>query len=321
MSIGFPNRIAIARTDSIGDVLVTLPLCGYIKKHAPNTHVIFIGRSYTKAIAEACPFIDEFVNYDFKDDEQLEADAVVFAFPDPQVMQWVKSKGIPIRIATARRKHSWIYANKRIWFSRKKSDLHESQLNFHLLKPFGVVNIPSLEEITNLQKLAPQVQNPIPLVPNKRSVIFHMLSKGSAKNWSFEQFSLLSQVLEQNNCHVYLTGTEQEGSVIQSSFTPNQNITDLTGKLSLAELIAFIASCDCLVAASTGPLHIAGACGIHAIGLYPNTRPMHPGRWAPIGKHVYTLEDELNSTSTLQIEFHVVYRKISEALKLDLPSA
>ncbi|MFM2194560.1 MAG: hypothetical protein RL092_160 [Bacteroidota bacterium] len=317
MSIGFPNRIAIARTDSIGDVLVTLPLCGYIKKHAPNTQVIFIGRSYTKAIAEACPFIDEFVNFDLKDDEQLEVDAVVFAFPDAQVMQWVKSKKIPLRIATARRKQSWIYANKRIWFSRKKSDLHESQLNFYLLKPFGLLNIPSIEEITRLQKIEPQVQNPIPLVPNKRSVIFHMLSKGSAKNWSFEQFSLLSQALEHNNCHVYLTGTAQEGIIIQSSFNPNHNITDLTGKLNLAELIAFIASCDCLVAASTGPLHIAAACGVNTIGLYPNTRPMHPGRWAPIGKHVHTLEDVSNSRSTLEIEFHEVYLKIIAALEPD----
>jgi ADP-heptose:LPS heptosyltransferase len=144
-----------------------------------------------------------------------------------------------------------------------------------------------------------------------------MLSKGSAKNWSFEQFSLLSNVLELHNCHIYLTGTAQEGCIIQSSFISNQNITDLTGKLNLAELIAFIASCDCLVAASTGPLHIAAACGIHAIGLYPNKRPMHPGRWAPIGKHVHTLEDVSNSRSTLEIEFHEVYLKIIAALEPD----
>jgi len=317
MSIGIPNRIAISRTDSIGDVLVTLPLCGYIKKHAPNTQVIFIGRSYTKAIAEACPFIDEFVNFDLKDDEQLEVDAVVFAFPDAQVMQWVKSKKIPLRIATARRKQSWIYANKRIWFSRKKSDLHESQLNFHLLKPFGLLNIPSIEEITRLQKIEPQVQNPIPLVPNKRSVIFHMLSKGSARNWPLDRFYDLAQLLEKQGCQIYLTGTEQEGSIIQSSFKFNPNITDLTGKLNLYELIAFIASSDCLIAASTGPLHIAAACGIHAIGLYPNTRPMHPGRWAPIGKHVTVIEDGFTSKSTLEIDVNDVYKKVIEVLELD----
>jgi heptosyltransferase III len=317
MSIGFPNRIAISRTDSIGDVLVTLPLCGYIKKHAPETTVIFIGRTYTQPIAEACPFIDEFVNFDTKEDAQLNADAVVFAFPDADVMRWVKSKKIPLRIATARRMHSWFYANKRIWFSRKKSDLHESQLNFHLLKPFGINSLPTIEEITELQTINPQVKNIISLIPNKRSVVFHMLSKGSARNWPLNRFYELAQLLEKQGCQIYLTGTEQEGSIIQSSFKLNPNITDLTGKLNLSELIAFITSSDCLIAASTGPLHIAAACGIHAIGLYPNTRPMHPGRWAPIGKHVTVIEDGFTSTSTLEIDVNDVYKKVIEVLDLD----
>jgi ADP-heptose:LPS heptosyltransferase len=62
-------------------------------------------------------------------------------------------------------------------------------------------------------------------------------------------------------------------------------VTDLTGKLSLAELISFINSCDGLVAGSTGPLHIAAALGKRAIGLYAPMRPIFPQRWAPIGKN------------------------------------
>ena len=40
-----------------------------------------------------------------------------------------------------------------------------------------------------------------------------------------------------------------------------------------------------MVAASTGPLHIAAALGKYVIGIYPPIKPMHPGRWAPIGKN------------------------------------
>jgi len=54
--------------------------------------------------------------------------------------------------------------------------------------------------------------------------------------------------------------------------------------MSLAQLMSFIEACDGLVAASTGPLHIAAALGKTAIGIYPPIRPMHPGRWAPVGK-------------------------------------
>jgi heptosyltransferase-3 len=47
--------------------------------------------------------------------------------------------------------------------------------------------------------------------------------------------------------------------------------------------VGFIGACDGLVAAGTGPLHIAAALGIHALGLFPPIKPMDPGRWAPVG--------------------------------------
>jgi len=55
--------------------------------------------------------------------------------------------------------------------------------------------------------------------------------------------------------------------------------------MSLPEFITFIGKADGLVAASTGPLHLAAALGRIAIGIYPPIRPMHPGRWAPIGQN------------------------------------
>ena len=290
-TFAFPSSLAIARTDSIGDVIVTLPLCGFIKKYAPNTRIVFIGRSYTQAIVEACPYIDEFLNFDKHLESSLKADACVFAFPDREVMKWVKAQGVKKRIATGSRIASWKFSNDRVFFSRKNSDLHESQLNFYLLRPFGVEDIPSLEEIRLWHVLKPQVESPVQLKPNKRSVVFHMLSKGSALNWSLHQYQELASLLPAADFNIYITGTEEEGVRIRKDFRFDSHIIDLSGKLSLPQLIAFISSCDTLVAASTGPLHIASAVGIRAIGLYPSRRPMHPGRWLPLGAKTTYLED------------------------------
>jgi heptosyltransferase III len=290
-TFAFPSSLAIARTDSIGDVIVTLPLCGFIKKHSPNTRIVFIGRSYTQAIVEACPYVDEFLNFDKRAESNLNVDACVFAFPDAEVMKWVKAQGVRKRIATGSRIASWKFANDRVFFSRKNSDLHESQLNFHLLFPFGVKDIPSLAEIRAWHELKPQVESPVQLEPNKRSVVFHMLSKGSALNWSLHQYQELSSLLPTADFNIYITGTEEEGVRIRKDFRFDSHITDLTGQLSLPQLIAFISSCETLVAASTGPLHIASAVGIRAIGLYPSKRPMHPGRWMPLGANTTYLED------------------------------
>ena len=310
-TFAFPSSLAIARTDSIGDVIVTLPLCGFIKKHSPNTRIVFIGRSYTQAIVEACPYVDEFLNFDKRAESKLKVDACVFAFPDKDVMKWVKEEGVKKRIATGSRIASWKFANDRVFFSRKNSDLHESQLNFHLLSPFGVKDIPSLEEIRAWHVLKPQVESPIQLEPNKRSVVFHMLSKGSALNWSLHQYQELAALLPAADFNIYITGTDEEGIRIRKDFHFDSHITDLTGKLSLPQLIAFISSCDTLVAASTGPLHIASALGIRAIGLYPSKRPMHPGRWMPLGANATYLEDGVvDETAVLNISAEEVAQLI-----------
>jgi ADP-heptose:LPS heptosyltransferase len=38
------DRIIISRTDSIGDVILTLPLCVWLKKQFPQTELIFLGQ-------------------------------------------------------------------------------------------------------------------------------------------------------------------------------------------------------------------------------------------------------------------------------------
>jgi ADP-heptose:LPS heptosyltransferase len=138
-----------------------------------------------------------------------------------------------------------------------------------------------------------------------------MLSKGSALNWSLHQYQELSSLLPAADFNIYITGTEEEGARIRQGFQFDEHIIDVSGKLSLPQLIAFISSCDTLVAASTGPLHIASAVGIRAIGLYPSKRPMHPGRWMPLGAKATYLEDGVvDETAVLNISAEEVARLI-----------
>ena len=63
------------------------------------------------------------------------------------------------------------------------------------------------------------------------------------------------------------------------------HVTDMTGKLNLDDLMSFISQADGLVSCSTGVLHLASALGKFALGLYSPMRPIHPGRWMPIGRN------------------------------------
>lgn len=287
-----PEHILICRTDSIGDVVLTLPLCGFLRERIPGVRISFLGRSYTSAVIRACRHVDTFLNWDdWGTGTNFDAlpDAAVFAFPDPAVMAAISRAGVPVRIATAGRWAAWKHANQRVWFSRKGSDLHESQLNFRLLDPLGFSVTPALTQIAGWYGLQPSA--PLPEHVSREleksdgvRIILHPLSKGSAVNWSPERFRELAELLPASRFRLFVTGTAAEQEAIRSMFDFSlPHLTDVSGQLDLTQLISFIGACDGLVAASTGPLHIASALGKKAIGLFSPQRPIHPGRWAPVG--------------------------------------
>jgi len=293
------NRIIISRTDSIGDVVLTLPMAGQLKKIFPFCQVIFLGKSYTKDVVEASDHIDEFVDWEVinKSDfasqiemiKSLHADAIIHVFPVKSIAKLAYKAGIPFRIGTTGRIYHYFYCNKLVPFTRRRSPLHEAQLNFKLLSPFGFHYAFTLDEIRQnygFSKIPPLNQDFAHLLDkNKFNLILHPKSKGSAREWGVRNFSDLISRLPDDKFRIFISGTLEEGlSVKEDLIDKHPNILDLTGRLSLRELIGFINVTDGLVAASTGPLHIAAALGKYALGLYPPIKPMDPGRWAPVGK-------------------------------------
>jgi ADP-heptose:LPS heptosyltransferase len=287
------KKIILSRTDSIGDVVLTLPLAGLLKELFPGIHICFLGRSYTRPVIEACRYVDTFLDWDAFSDIQdfrvLHADAILHVFPVRIIAQLAKEAGIPLRVGTSHRWYNWIYCNRLVHYSRKRSNLHEAKLNLKLLKGIGIRRELSLHEIPGYYGLTPP---PLPLPLQGRgpgggvNLILHPKSKGSAREWGLGNFSKLIRLLPEDRFNIFITGTKEEGGRMQEFLSAHAGrVTDMTGKLSLGELMAFIDSCDAMVAASTGPLHLAAALGKQAIGLYAPMRPIFPQRWAPLGKN------------------------------------
>ncbi len=300
-----PKHIIISRTDNLGDVMLTLPVAGVIKKFFPDCKVSFIGKAYTKALIQACIHVDAFIDreqvvaQDFL--KKTTADTILHIFPDKEVAKAAFQAGIPLRAGTSHRWFHWLYCNKRVHFSRKKSRLHEAQLNLKLLQPLGITQHFSLEELetfTGFQHVpsVPDALQPL-LRPDRFNLILHPKSKGSARECPMENYFNLAQLLPEDHYSIFITGTPQEGELIKkqkAEIFSLPHVTDLTGKCTLAELTGFIAGADGLLACSTGPLHIAASLGKFAIGIYPPMRPIHPGRWAPLGKKTTVLVEQKN---------------------------
>lgn len=299
--------IVISRTDNIGDVVLTLPLAGMLKKKYPEASLVFLGKKYIRPLIESSTNIDKFIDWDDisalpREDQlsffkNLNAEVIVHVFPHPEIASLAYKAGIPYRIATSHRSYNWLYCNKLLNFTRKKSNLHEAQLNFKLAKPLGINSIPSLEEIKTAYGFSrlPQLKDTGMLDKNRFNLILHPKSRGSAREWEFKNWNRLIEILPVDKFKLFVTGTENEGIEIRKNLLTNHpEVIDLTGKLDFEQLIAFISRADGLVAASTGPLHIAAALGRRAVGLFPSIRPMHAGRWAPLGTHATYLALDKN---------------------------
>lgn len=291
------KKILISRTDSIGDAMLTLPLAGFLKEQFPGIEIYFLGRNYTRPIVECCRNIDHFVSWDVLGSEDFDVqvrefkklllDAVIHVFPNKEVAKAVKAAKVPLRIGTSHRTFHWLTCNKLVHFTRKNSPLHESQLNFQLLKPLLPnlsFDLDKMYERSGFHAPAKHPEVDLLIDKNKINIILHPKSKGSAREWGFENFEELIKFLPADKYNIILTGTEEEGALFREFLVdPYPTVCDATGRVSLIQLISLIAHADAMVACSTGPLHIASALGINTLGIYPPIRPMHPGRWAPIG--------------------------------------
>lgn len=283
------KKFLICRTDSIGDVVLTLPLAGYLKEKFPEAHIGFLCRNYTAPVVRFSEYVDEVLVWDEQPDVS-HFDTAIAVYPDKELLRALHKQGVPTRIATGGRIHSWQHANKRVKFSRRKSDLHEAQLNFKLLQPLGIDYIPALKDIPEWygMNVTPYDRDGL-IDPERFNLILHPKSQGSAREWGVDNFEQLLKVLPHDNYRIYISGTQKEGDQLQEFLAANKDrVVDITGKFSLKEFIGFIAACDGLVAASTGPLHIAAALGKHALGIFAPMKPIHPGRWAPLGKNAKT---------------------------------
>jgi len=292
------KNILISRVDSLGDVVLTIPAAGVLKGLYPDSRITFLGNSYTRPLIDASGYIDSFLDWNdiknlsssegLKKFKSVNADIIIHVFPRYEIARLAAKAKIPVRLGTSRRVYHLLYCNMKVNIPRRGSDLHEAQLNLKLLVPLGakenypLSDIPNYYGLTNIEDLRDDLKV---LMSGKRTnLILHPKTKGSAREWGVDNFARLVELLPVEAYKIFITGTEKEGSAIKEFLKKYaKRIVDLTGKMDLKELISFINAADGLVAASTGPLHIASALNKYALGLYAPMRPIHAGRWAPVG--------------------------------------
>jgi ADP-heptose:LPS heptosyltransferase len=295
------KRVIISRTDNLGDVILTLPMAGYLKSIMPDLKITFIGKKYTLPVISSCSFIDNALDREevLSDPHLLamvRADTIIFVFPDKELAKVAKQVHIKRRVSTAHRWYNWLYCNHLVDFSRLRSNLHESQLNFKLLKPFKLDWDISTNELIPYYGLQNSEFDFSTLINKEKfNLIIHPKSKGHGREWGLENYFQLIKRLPPDEYSVYITGLKEEEDIIRKELPQIfevKGVINLMGKFNLLEMQSFINQADGLVASGTGVLHLASALGKYTVGLFPPIKPIHPGRWGPIGQNAsYLVRD------------------------------
>jgi heptosyltransferase III len=292
-----PKNILIVRTDRIGDVILSLPLAPIFKKYFPGSHVSFLLREYTRALADGSQFINEVVvlnetngNIPIRKNVlklRNKFDACIIAFPTFKIALILFLAGIKIRIGSGYRWYSFLF-NKKVYEHRKYGERHELEFNVRLLQHLGIYEEPGKSSVQfglsasesakekvkqDLLELGIDLTNPM--------IIFHPGSGGSAIDFPANKMKLLiEKVSSEINCVVLITGNKTEKELCRTMIV-NSRIINMAGKYNLEELIALIDYSQILVANSTGPIHIAAALGKFVVGFYPKFAAVAPKRWGP----------------------------------------
>ena len=296
------SRILICRTDNIGDVVLTLPLAGYLKGLIPGVQVDMVCRAYAAPVVRCCRHIDRVLALEELDIDRLfreqEYDTVIFAFPHRAIGRAARRAHVANRVGSSHRLHHWISCNRLAHFSRARSSLHEAQLNFALLKPIGIEHQPELAELASLYGLqAPRAASVEQLLdPSQFNLILHPKSNGNGREWPLARYTELAALLRSDpGVTVWVTGSHAEGEVLAREapqLLESPNVRNLCGRLDLSALVALIGMADGLVASGTGPLHVSAALGQPTLGLFPPIKPIDIARWGALGRNAVSLSGE-----------------------------
>ncbi len=314
------KKIIVARTDRIGDVVLSLPVFASLKKCLPGVELVAMVRKETSDIVRLFHAVDRILLYQpddrissiagkFRDEA---ADVILALYPRFRFVAAAALAGIPIRVGTAFRWYSFLF-NKKVREHRKDSIKHEAEYNISLAATIGcgqkIMDIDITPEAGSLEKVTDFLSKR----EIKKFIMVHPGSGGSARAWPESKFrDLVKEISGDLDIDVLVTGTEPERGMCNRIASGNPRAIDVAGQFSLTEFIALLSRADIFISNSTGPIHLSAAVGTPVVGIYPNNKPMSPGRWAPLTERKIILTPKDGSDDVASIPATDVVRSILE---------
>jgi ADP-heptose:LPS heptosyltransferase len=305
----------IIRPEKIGDLIVSTPVFRALKESFPNEEVHLLTDELGAELVRHNPYLDRIIAIPWKSrarDEHL---------PLRDIYRLLRQNG-PYRRAVilyfSWNPWNWLLALLRIPRVAQITGTWSALLWRHqmVLRNNHVDGAPMSELLLRVAEQVGAIPNPDPaarwprldvtaaerqallerfpsLAPAGR-IFLHPFSVTGGANLAPQNYFDLARHLADTTppYRIYLVGTAAEAAKVTLPQHPRIS-TELIGQLNLRELLAACALADLVIGGSSGVLHIAGAVGTPALGLYCPC-DQHDRVWGPQGKFVKILTPPLH---------------------------
>ena len=294
------DNVLVLQTSFLGDMVLTLPLLGEIKRRFPLARLTLCCSSQGKELAESCSAIDNVIVDDKKgvhrglsglrrQAQRLRQMGFTLALTPHKSLRSaliLYLARIPCRVGF-RQSKGWFLFNRLV---NRPAERHDVERNLSLLNAFGIAaeDCERGFDCVGIRDGQTSVRPELRGTKKGGQRLLIGVNPGSVwatKRWDVKGYAQFIRLLKARwDCDVVIFGGPQDAPIAGAiSQACASDCINLAAKLTLEELPAALGACDVFVSNDSGPMHIAVARGVPTVALFCATTPA-------LGFYPYTSE-------------------------------
>ena len=313
------KRILVARTDRIGDVVLTTPVLKAIRDNCPNSYIAVMVSPSAREIVEGNPYIDEVIVYSKdKADRGITGfwrfaarlarkrfDLAIILHTKKRINLMTYFAGIPARIGYKDKNFGFLLSD-RLEDTRPLGLKHEVDYCLDVLRNIGLESkdrglyVPLKKDAL---EWADKILQENDIASGDKIALIHPGASCVSKRWMKEKFVVLAnRLVEDYALKIVITASGIEdvalaGAIAKEIRYPALN---LAGKTSVSQLAALLKRAAIFISNDSGPVHIASALGTPVVSIFGrNQAGLSPARWGPVGAKDKYLHKEVGCSVCL----------------------
>lgn len=319
------ERTLIIKFLGFGSILMTTPLLGELKRSSPSTEIHFLTFSDNVEICESVPLIDRIF---FLEKKSL----MRFALSLVKTLRQIRRQSYDVVFnleffsnfslllsSLSRSKKMFCFGGRHEYRKTLCDRIVSYENETHIIDKYGnflkLLNISPAADMKQLMDLKE--------IPDSKKAVLDLLKRkqvdvdrdflvvvninagemSSIRKWPLEYFQqVISFLLSREKVRIILIGGKEEKAYVsrleKMISNERERVLNLTGRISLKELISLMKASDLFLGNDSGPLHLAEACGLPSISFFG---PESPKVYGHSGNKNYMFYSNLSCSPCLNV--------------------